>query len=71
MPGWCLRVPPSTFSLVNFHLRFRGPDLTTRWRHAPDGLEFVHNLLHMQGERTPQPLRSGDGSIAVLGRETP
>ena len=28
-----VRVPPSTFSLINFHLRFRGPDLTTRWRH--------------------------------------
>ena len=59
-------VPPSTFSLVNFHLRFRGPDRTRRWRHAPSGLEFVHNLLHMRGPPTPQPLHSADGAVTVL-----
>jgi asparagine synthetase B (glutamine-hydrolysing) len=54
----------SQFDFVNYHLKFRGPDLTNRVRHG--GLHFVHNLLHMTGEMTPQPLRSPDDSVFVV-----
>ena len=32
------------------------------WR----GFDFVHNLLHMTGERRPQPFFSHDGRILAL-----
>ncbi|CAK0815833.1 unnamed protein product, partial [Prorocentrum cordatum] len=49
-------------TFVNFFLRPRGPDATTHVR--LEGFDFVHNLLHMTGERTYQPIMSG--RVAVL-----
>lgn len=42
---------------VNFFLQRRGPDATTHTHF--NGFDFVHNLLHMTGDRTPQPFVSG------------
>lgn len=44
-------------AFVNFFLQRRGPDATTH-THL-NGFDFVHNLLHMTGERTPQPFVHG------------
>ena len=52
------------FDLVNFFLQPRGPDLTTHTR--LHGFDFVHNLLHMTGDRRPQPFLSSDGQIVAL-----
>ena len=54
----------SDFNHVNYHLKFRGPDHTSQLRHR--GLLFVHNLLHMTGAKTPQPLRSADDSVWLV-----
>jgi len=49
-------------AFVNFFLRPRGPDATTHTR--LHGFDFVHNLLHMTGERRPQPFL--EDSVAAL-----
>mmetsp|Transcript_35508 Transcript_35508/g.81983 ORF Transcript_35508/g.81983 Transcript_35508/m.81983 type:complete len:565 (+) Transcript_35508:36-1730(+) len=54
----------ANLTFVNFFLRPRGPDATTHVR--LDGFDFVHNLLHMTGEKKPQPLFSADGRILAL-----
>lgn len=38
---------------VNFYLKFRGPDHTSIYE--KNGITFVHNLLSISGEFTPQP----------------
>lgn len=43
---------------VNRVTKFRGPDLTTHTLHG--GFSFVHNLLSITGEITPQPFVSDD-----------
>lgn len=43
---------------VNRVTKFRGPDLTTQ--NIIGGFNFVHNLLSITGEITPQPLVSDD-----------
>jgi asparagine synthetase B (glutamine-hydrolysing) len=49
---------------INYYLRFRGPDYT---RHHPlGGFEFVHNLLHMTGQFTPQPFVASDNATVAL-----
>ena len=40
-------------SYVNHFMRLRGPDVTNHVRVA--GYSFLHNLLHMTGERILQP----------------
>ena len=42
---------------VSYYMRLRGPDLTTDIRIS--GVRFVHHLLAMTGEPTPQPLTDG------------
>ncbi|CAE7303543.1 asnH [Symbiodinium natans] len=54
----------ANLTFVNFFLRPRGPDATNHVR--LQGFDFVHNLLHMTGERRPQPFFSADGRIVVL-----
>ena len=41
------------FEQVNYYLQFRGPDYTST--HQQNGITFVHNLLSICGEFTPQP----------------
>lgn len=52
-------------AFVNFYLRPRGPDVTTHTR--LEGFDFVHNLLHMTGERTPQPFLGGKTAALFNG----
>ncbi|CAJ1382506.1 unnamed protein product [Effrenium voratum] len=54
----------ANLAFVNFFLRPRGPDATSHVR--MHGFDFVHNLLHMTGERRPQPFFSHDGRILAL-----
>ena len=54
----------ANLTFVNFFLQPRGPDATTHMR--LHGFDFVHNLLHMTGERRPQPFVSSDGLIVAL-----
>mmetsp|Transcript_6812 Transcript_6812/g.19044 ORF Transcript_6812/g.19044 Transcript_6812/m.19044 type:complete len:579 (+) Transcript_6812:61-1797(+) len=50
---------------VNYHLKFRGPDVTNVHTHA--GWTFVHNLLSMTGSSwTLQPFVSDDNSAVAL-----
>lgn len=46
----------------NFYIQKRGQDFTNKV--TRDGFTFVHNLLHITGERTPQPYE--DGGIVCL-----
>ncbi|CAE7799488.1 unnamed protein product [Symbiodinium necroappetens] len=58
----------SNLTYVNFYLQFRGPDATNRWQGY--GYDFVHNLLHMTGERSLQPFHSPeDGLVALFNGE--
>ena len=43
---------------LNYHLQLRGPDNTTLIHKA--GYGFLHNLLSMTGEITPQPFIEDD-----------
>lgn len=52
----------SNLTYVNLFLRPRGPDATTRMH--LNGFDFVHNLLHMTGERRVQPFVSSN--VAAL-----
>eukprot|EP00913_Durusdinium_trenchii_P020614 g19360.t1 len=54
----------TNLTYVNFFMRPRGPDLTTRIH--LHNFTFVHNLLHMTGERIPQPFVSDDQQVVVL-----
>eukprot|EP00438_Fugacium_kawagutii_P033306 Skav219635 [mRNA] locus=scaffold628:255521:258098:- [translate_table: standard] len=54
----------TNLAFVNFYLQPRGPDITTHVR--LHGFDFIHNLLHMTGQRRPQPFISSDGQIVVL-----
>ena len=51
---------------INFNAKMqrRGPDLTSRL--TIRGLEFVHNLLHLTGPATVQPLIEPDRGGAAL-----
>ncbi len=42
----------------NNYIKRRGPDLTTEVKKG--GFTFIHNLLHVTGELTPQPYIDGD-----------
>jgi len=54
--------------LFNALMRLRGPDATTRVRLG--GLEFIHNLLHLTGPLTRQPLLDeGAGTVVVFNGE--
>eukprot|EP00928_Gymnodinium_smaydae_P001508 TRINITY_DN10549_c2_g1_i1.p1 TRINITY_DN10549_c2_g1~~TRINITY_DN10549_c2_g1_i1.p1 ORF type:complete len:595 (+),score=134.34 TRINITY_DN10549_c2_g1_i1:73-1857(+) len=53
-------------AFVNFFLRPRGPDLTTHVHVG--GFDFVHNLLHMTGERRAQPFL-GENVAALFNGE--
>ncbi|CAJ1403440.1 unnamed protein product [Effrenium voratum] len=57
----------SNLTYVNFFMRPRGPDLTTRVN--LHNFTFVHNLLHMTGERVPQPFTTADGQVLVYNGE--
>eukprot|EP00747_Dinoflagellata_sp_TGD_P017252 gnl/TRDRNA2_/TRDRNA2_125698_c0_seq1.p1 gnl/TRDRNA2_/TRDRNA2_125698_c0~~gnl/TRDRNA2_/TRDRNA2_125698_c0_seq1.p1 ORF type:complete len:710 (+),score=72.37 gnl/TRDRNA2_/TRDRNA2_125698_c0_seq1:400-2529(+) len=50
---------------VNFFLQRRGPDVTETVQHGP--FTFVHNLLHMTGERVHQPFVDGDAMAVYNG----
>ena len=54
----------TNLAFVNFFLQPRGPDVTTHMR--LHGFDFVHNLLHMTGQRRPQPFVSSNGQILAL-----
>ncbi|CAK9109864.1 unnamed protein product [Durusdinium trenchii] len=56
----------SNFTAVNFFLRPRGPDGTHAVQKGP--FTFVHNLLHMTGERVFQPFVDGE-AVAVYNGE--
>ena len=50
--------PIKDFDSVNYYLQFRGPDDTSI--HQQQGITFVHNLLSISGEFTPQPFTEGN-----------
>jgi asparagine synthetase B (glutamine-hydrolysing) len=47
------KIIQSEFDDINFYLKFRGPDHTNIYE--KNGITFVHNLLSICGEFTPQP----------------
>ena len=49
---------------VNFYNQKRGPDLTTRQEIS--GLYYIHNLLSITGDKTPQPFREKDESLVSI-----
>ena len=49
---------------ANFYQKFRGPDLTSYRKE--DRFHFIHNLLSITGDLTPQPLVSECGNIVVV-----
>ena len=48
----------TSYKHLNYHLQLRGPDNTTLIH--KDGYGFLHNLLSMTGEITPQPFVEDD-----------
>eukprot|EP00913_Durusdinium_trenchii_P026295 g24673.t1 len=54
----------SNLAYSNFFLQPRGPDETTRWQGY--GFDFVHNLLHMTGEKVLQPFHDPDRRLVAL-----
>ena len=55
---------PPTLDHVNFYMQRRGPDATNAIK--AHGFTFVHNLLHMTGERRLQPFSYQNNKIQVL-----
>lgn len=51
---------------VNKFCRYRGPDLTSS--KTINGVEFLHNLLHITGDMIPQPFVKND-TVAVFNGE--
>ena len=51
-------------ALLNRLMQLRGPDATTQVQ--ANGLLFMHNLLHMSGQRLEQPLRDAEGRVLAL-----
>ncbi|CAE8710649.1 unnamed protein product [Polarella glacialis] len=49
---------------ANFFLQPRGPDATNRW--SGYGYDFVHNLLHMTGERVLQPFHDEAAQVVAF-----
>ena len=49
---------------VNFFMQRRGPDVTNHVRKR--GYTFVHNLLHMTGEKRLQPFSYYDDYLHIL-----
>jgi asparagine synthetase B (glutamine-hydrolysing) len=52
------------FEKINFHLKFRGPDETTSY--IFENFLFVHNLLHITGEKTLQPFVDEENKIIAI-----
>ncbi len=52
------------FELANYFSKLRGPDLTTGIKLK--NYHFIHNLLSITGEMTPQPFLSSDKSIVCM-----
>ncbi|CAK0858127.1 unnamed protein product [Prorocentrum cordatum] len=54
----------ANLTAANRLMKRRGPDLTTHaWL---GGVQFLHNLLHLTGPRTPQPFVEADGLGAAV-----
>lgn len=49
---------------VNYYMQRRGPDVTNHVRKG--GWSFVHNLLHMTGEKRLQPFSYYDNKLHIL-----
>ena len=49
---------------INYYLKFRGPDHTNHIVH--NSFTFVHNLLHLTGEKTIQPFIDKKNDIVCL-----
>ena len=45
---------------ANKFSQLRGPDLTNTFYDNDSGITWIHNLLHITGEKTPQPFVEGD-----------
>jgi asparagine synthetase B (glutamine-hydrolysing) len=55
----------TNFDDVNYFLKYRGPDKTTQT--TIDNWTFVHNLLSITGEFTPQPLTQNNVALIFNG----
>lgn len=54
----------NTIEALNYHCAMRGPDLTNvREIH---GYTFIHNLLHITGDITPQPFYDEEADIVCI-----
>ncbi|CAD7943236.1 unnamed protein product [Amoebophrya sp. A120] len=60
LTSWVLQNLP----WLNYFMQLRGPDATTHTRRQ--GFTFVHNLLHMTGDRVLQPLSYRGGEVQIL-----
>ena len=49
---------------INFFLKFRGPDHTNHMMH--NSFTFIHNLLHLTGEKTIQPFIDKENDVVCL-----
>lgn len=53
-----------TINYVNYYLKFRGPDATNE--KIIKKIKFIHNLLHITGERVLQPFIADNENIVAL-----
>lgn len=60
----CVDKKIDNFDEINHYLKYRGPDKTTLVKDTSNDFTFVHNLLSITGDFTPQPLV--DGGIVFL-----
>lgn len=54
----------NNLAYINYFMQRRGPDATSHVRYG--AYSFVHNLLHMTGDRLIQPLSYQDNQVQVI-----
>ena len=64
----CTNKDVSDYDDVNYYLKFRGPDDTTIIHDEVNNFTFIHNLLSMCGDVTPQPFLE-DGIVCLYNGE--
>ena len=64
----CVDKKIENYDEINHYLRYRGPDKTTLIEDSSNDFTFIHNLLSITGEFTPQPFVE-DGVVFLFNGE--
>ena len=64
----CTNKPVKNAEEINYYLKFRGPDETNVLKDKTNGFTFLHNLLSITGEVSPQPFVQ-NGVVCVYNGE--